>query len=163
MICLYCFSSPQQGIFKLSLNSTHQYDGVAKNVYKNTKIFITVNCEEDGDVNIGWMLRETCVSSQPPCNTFEVRYCHTIFSYDILFWFHFFSVGTSLRFSRNSIKFSKTITSVRTIRSQGSRVAVMTAHQQSTRHIFVHLYPTYLTKQAFIVFKMINKLAIVHQ
>jgi len=56
----FCHGSPQQGIFKLSLNSTHQYDGVAKNVYKNTKIYITVNCEGDGDVNIGWMLRETC-------------------------------------------------------------------------------------------------------
>ena len=78
MICLYFFSSPQQGIFKLSLNSTHQYDGVAKNVYKNTKIYITVNCEDDGDVNIGWMLRETCVSSEPSCNSFEVQYFHTI-------------------------------------------------------------------------------------
>ena len=96
LICLYFFSSPQQGIFKLSLNSTHQYDGVAKNVYKNTKIYITVNCEDDGDVNIGWMLRETCVSSQSSCNTY-IWYDIFIW-YLCLFWFHFFQCWNEFAF-----------------------------------------------------------------
>jgi len=55
---------PQQGKWKLLLNdsSIGQYNGVAKNLYKGTKIFIRVNCQPTGESNeitIGWILRET--------------------------------------------------------------------------------------------------------
>ena len=60
---------PQQGKWKLLLNdsSIGQYNGVAKNLYKGTKIFIRVNCQptgptgESNEITIGWILRETQV------------------------------------------------------------------------------------------------------
>ena len=60
---------PQQGKWKLLLNDTSigQYNGVAKNLYKGTKIFIRVNCQptgptgESNEITIGWILRETQV------------------------------------------------------------------------------------------------------
>merc|ERR1712241_665071 len=56
---------PQQGKWTLKLNSSDigQYNGVAKNLYKNTKVFIRVNCHptraESNEITIGWILRET--------------------------------------------------------------------------------------------------------
>jgi len=57
-----CTSYPQQGKFLLHVNSSHPYEGVAKNVFKDTKIIITVNClsNDHQKVRIGWILRETC-------------------------------------------------------------------------------------------------------
>lgn len=58
---------PQQGKWNLKLNSSDigQYNGVAKNLYKDTKVFIRVNCHPTADKNteitIGWILRETQV------------------------------------------------------------------------------------------------------
>lgn len=57
-------SFPQQGKWTLYLNDSTvgQYNGVAKNLYKGTKIFIRVNCEPTGgsdEISIGWILRET--------------------------------------------------------------------------------------------------------
>ena len=59
-------SFPQQGKWTLQLNDSTvgQYNGVAKNLYKGTKIFIRVNCEPTGgsdEISIGWILRETQV------------------------------------------------------------------------------------------------------
>ena len=59
---------PQQGKWTLHLNdsSIGQYNGVAKNLYKGTKIFIRVNCHPKGEsdeIRIGWILRETQVLS----------------------------------------------------------------------------------------------------
>ena len=59
-------SFPQQGKWTLRLNDSTvgQYNGVAKNLYKGTKIFIRVNCEPTGEsdeISIGWILRETQV------------------------------------------------------------------------------------------------------
>ena len=61
---------PQQGKWTLKLNDSviGQYSGVAKNLYKGTKIFIRVNCQtigeqtENNDISIGWILRETQVT-----------------------------------------------------------------------------------------------------
>jgi len=57
---------PQQGKWTLKLNESEsgQYNGVAKNLYKGTKIFIRVNCQTDeqtesNEISIGWILRET--------------------------------------------------------------------------------------------------------
>ena len=58
---------PQQGKWTLKLNSSDigQYNGVAKNLYKDTKVFIRVNCRPTGgvsnEITIGWILRETQV------------------------------------------------------------------------------------------------------
>jgi len=58
------YGFPQQGKWILQLNdsSIGQYNGVAKNLYKGTKIFIRVNCHptgESNEISIGWILRET--------------------------------------------------------------------------------------------------------
>ena len=60
---------PQQGIWKLNLNNSDigQYNGVAKNLYKDTKVFIRVNChptvdDKNTEITIGWILRETQVN-----------------------------------------------------------------------------------------------------
>ena len=60
------YGFPQQGKWTLQLNdsSIGQYNGVAKNLYKGTKIFIRVNCHPTGEsdeISIGWILRETQV------------------------------------------------------------------------------------------------------
>ena len=60
------YGFPQQGKWILQLNdsSIGQYNGVAKNLYKGTKIFIRVNCHptgESNEISIGWILRETQV------------------------------------------------------------------------------------------------------
>ena len=60
---------PQQGKWKLNLNDsdTGQYNAVAKNLYKDTKVFIRVNCRpavdaKNTEITIGWILRETQVN-----------------------------------------------------------------------------------------------------
>ena len=53
---------PEPGKWTLKLNSSQEYNGIAKNVYANTKIFIKIRCSGNGqDVRIGWLLRETQV------------------------------------------------------------------------------------------------------
>ena len=53
---------PEPGKWTLKLNSSQEYNGIAKNVYANTKIFIKIRCSGQGqNVNIGWLLRETQV------------------------------------------------------------------------------------------------------
>lgn len=69
VLCLFMLQIvkgfPQQGKWNLKLNSSDigQYNGVAKNLYKDTKVFIRVNCHPTADKNteitIGWILRET--------------------------------------------------------------------------------------------------------
>ena len=76
VLVLLCYSQleivngfPQQGKWTLSLNSSAvgQYNGVAKNLYRGTKVFIRVNCHpsehssNDNTITIGWILRETQV------------------------------------------------------------------------------------------------------
>ena len=66
---------PQQGKWTLTLNESQIYNGVAKNLYKGTRIFIRVNCrnpsttaatnadlQDSGKIQIGWILRETQVT-----------------------------------------------------------------------------------------------------
>ena len=59
---------PQQGKWTLKLNNSdidhNGYNGIAKNLYKDTKIYIRVNCHNTGGdqnnkITIGWILRET--------------------------------------------------------------------------------------------------------
>ena len=59
---------PQQGKWTLKLNDSdlaNSYNGIAKNLYKDTKIYIRVNCHNTGGdiqnnkIKIGWILRET--------------------------------------------------------------------------------------------------------
>ena len=66
---------PEQGKWTLRLNESQGFNGVAKNLYQGTKIFIRVNChypnmKEAGEhgvqnkvdkIKIGWILRETQV------------------------------------------------------------------------------------------------------
>jgi hypothetical protein len=53
---------PEQGRFTLSLNDSRNMDGVAKNFYNNTKLYVKVSCSGADSVRIGWVLRETHVS-----------------------------------------------------------------------------------------------------
>ena len=68
---------PQQGKWKLKLNDSDigQYNGVAKNLYKDTKVFIRVNChpttDKNTDITIGWILRETQVNNSSNIRTEE--------------------------------------------------------------------------------------------
>jgi len=57
-----CNSFPQQGKFEFRTNSSHKFNGVAKNVFNGTEIFIKVHChsKDHQKMKIGWMLRETC-------------------------------------------------------------------------------------------------------
>jgi len=72
-------SFPQQGKWTLYLNDSTvgQYNGVAKNLYKGTKIFIRVNCEPTGgsdEISIGWILRETqCWNYFSSVNTASIK------------------------------------------------------------------------------------------
>ena len=54
---------PEAGRFFLNVNSSRQYNGIVKNVYNGTKIYITVRCDsqilDKPQVKIGWILRET--------------------------------------------------------------------------------------------------------
>ena len=54
---------PEQGKFVLTLNSTNTFNGVAKNVYKGTKLYLKIHCNsaDSQTVKIGWILRETVV------------------------------------------------------------------------------------------------------
>ena len=54
---------PEQGRFTLWLNGSHSFDGVAKNLYNNTRLFVKVSCSGAETVKIGWVLRETHVSA----------------------------------------------------------------------------------------------------
>ena len=59
-----CIAFPEAGRFSLNLNSERQYNGIVKNVYNETKIYIKVRCDAQDDfdkpqVKIGWILRET--------------------------------------------------------------------------------------------------------
>ncbi len=56
---------PEQGKFSLNLNGSHSLDGVAKNLYNSTKLFIKVSCNGAENIKIGWVLRETHVSTNP--------------------------------------------------------------------------------------------------
>ena len=53
---------PEQGRFTLWLNGSHSFDGVAKNLYNNTRLYVKVSCSGAETVKIGWVLRETHVS-----------------------------------------------------------------------------------------------------
>ena len=69
---------PEQGKWSLNLNESQNYNGVAKNLYKGTKIFIRVKCQyppmkeagvtgdHTGSITIGWILRETQVTGIYP-------------------------------------------------------------------------------------------------
>ena len=54
---------PEAGRFFLNVNSSRQFNGIVKNVYNGTKIYIKVRCDSKSDfenqVKIGWILRET--------------------------------------------------------------------------------------------------------
>ena len=55
---------PEAGRFFLNVNSSRQFNGIVKNVYNGTKIYIKVRCDSQNDfdksqVKIGWILRET--------------------------------------------------------------------------------------------------------
>ena len=63
-------SFPEQGLWTLKMNESQNWNGVAKNLYKGTKIYIRVNCHypqmkdnfnpmQDQEISIGWILRET--------------------------------------------------------------------------------------------------------
>ena len=60
-----CFPDP--GKFTLTVNSSQEFNGVAKNLYNGTRIFLKVICEPPKNslinnkpyVKIGWVLRET--------------------------------------------------------------------------------------------------------
>ena len=54
---------PEQGKWTLHFNSSHEYNGVTKNVVSDTKIYIRIHCHSANDqmVKIGWLLRETQV------------------------------------------------------------------------------------------------------
>ena len=59
-----CKAFPEAGRFSLNLNSQRQYNGIVKNVYNETKIYIKVQCDPEinsdpPNVKIGWILRET--------------------------------------------------------------------------------------------------------
>ena len=70
-ILLFCLifgfvaSFPDPGRFHLTLNSSQQFNGIVKNVYNQTKIFVKIHCnpsnigEDKPYVQIGWVLRET--------------------------------------------------------------------------------------------------------
>ena len=57
---------PEPGKWVLNFNSSHEYNGVAKNVYGNTKVYIKIRCTSlnPQNVKIGWLLRETQVWQQ---------------------------------------------------------------------------------------------------
>ncbi|TRY80974.1 hypothetical protein TCAL_02964 [Tigriopus californicus] len=54
---------PEVGRWTLSFNASHEYNGVAKNVYAGTQILIRVQCAGTDlpaeSISIGWILRET--------------------------------------------------------------------------------------------------------
>ena len=56
---------PELGKWSLHFNSSHEYNGVTKNVNAKTNIHIRIHCHSVNDqmVKIGWLLRETQVSS----------------------------------------------------------------------------------------------------
>jgi hypothetical protein len=64
-IVAICHAYPEQGRFTLTLNKSHSYDGVAKNLYNNTKLYVRVSCSSAETVKIGWVLRETHVRFRP--------------------------------------------------------------------------------------------------
>ena len=64
-ILTICHAYPEQGRFSLTLNKSHNYDGVAKNLYNNTKLYVRVSCSGAETVKIGWVLRETHVRFLP--------------------------------------------------------------------------------------------------
>lgn len=57
-----CLAYPEQGRFLLNLTNDHVFDGVAKNLYNNTKLYVRVSCSGAESVTIGWVLRETNVN-----------------------------------------------------------------------------------------------------
>lgn len=66
--CLsFAYTFPDPGKYELSINSSQEYNGIVKNVYNGTKIFIKIHCHAQAlndqmdkpHVNIGWVLRET--------------------------------------------------------------------------------------------------------
>ena len=54
---------PEAGRFSLNLNSSRPYNGIVKNVYNGTKLYIKVHCDSQSldkpQIQIGWVLRET--------------------------------------------------------------------------------------------------------
>ena len=60
-ILVICQAYPEQGRFSLALNKSHNYDGVTKTLYNNTKVYVRVSCSSAETVKIGWILRETNV------------------------------------------------------------------------------------------------------
>jgi hypothetical protein len=60
-ILLPTHAYPEQGRFTLNLNGSHNFDGVAKNIYNGTRLYVKVSCAGAQSVRIGWVLRETNV------------------------------------------------------------------------------------------------------
>jgi hypothetical protein len=69
ILCLVLWSScvnsfPDAGKFSINVNSSQGFNGIAKNLYNGTRIYIKVRCESsigsgEQHVKIGWILRET--------------------------------------------------------------------------------------------------------
>ncbi len=62
----FCMAFPEPGRFTLKVDSNQEYNGVVKNVYNGTKIYVKIRCSslnedpsQKPNVMIGWVLRET--------------------------------------------------------------------------------------------------------